>query len=508
MISQNLKNNPYYFIEILALVSGALIPFSFSPYGYFWLQFPLIAYLFLVCLEQSPGRAFLRSFIFGLGWFVHGIHWLFYSLYYHGGSPVFLAVLMVVILGAVLALFPAISMYLSNRFIKTSKVNMLLVVYPIGIMLFEWLRGYVLTGLPWVQLGTAHVDTYLAGYAPIIGGLGMVLVVTLVSGVLAMLIQKRFIDKTDSAKKYLKLASVIVLVVYASGFLLGLIEWTRPAGEPVKVSLIQGNIPQSEKWKRENYRPTLEIYRQLTQLNYQSDLIIWPETAIPGFKNRVSHYLNELTLEAKDTQTELLMGVFIRDPKTKRYYNSVITLDGQVYKKRHLVPLGEYFPFRPLLGFFAQWINIPLSDIDLGDKEQPLIEAAGQKIGVNICFEDVFDRDVLLDLPEATLLVNVSNDAWFEDSPEPWQHHQIARVRALETGRVLLRATNTGVTSVIGRKGEVQAMLPQFKRNVLTMDVQGYVGATPYVIWANYLLVILSLLALGAVYKKARFDEE
>jgi len=503
-VSQKLQNNPYYIIEILALLFGALVPFSFSPYGLFWLQFPLIAFLFLICLEQTPRRTFLRAFLFGLGWFVHGIHWLFYSLYFHGGSPVFLAVLMVVILAAVLALFPAFAMSLANRFIKARKIIMLLVVYPLVIMLFEWLRGYVLTGLPWVQLGTAHVDTYLAGFAPLIGGLGMVLMAGLVSGVTAMLVMKRLIENSDTNNTFLKTGSVIVLVIYMTGFLLGFIEWTRPAGEPVKVSLIQGNVAQSEKWKRENYRPTLEMYRQLTQLNYQSDLIIWPETAIPGFKSRVSHYLNELKLEAENTQTELLMGVFIRDPQTKRYYNSVITLDDQVYKKRHLVPLGEYFPFRFLLDFFAQWINIPLSDIDLGDKNQPLIEAAGQKIGVNICFEDVFDRDVLLDLPEATLLVNVSNDAWFEDSPEPWQHHQIARVRALETGRVLLRATNTGVTSVIGRKGEVQASLPQFKRDVLNVTVQGYEGATPYVLWANYLLIILSLLVLGFIYMKGR----
>lgn len=498
---QNLQKNPYYFIEILAVVLGALIPFSFSPYDLFWLQFPLLAYLFLICLEQRPGLAFLRGFLFGLGWFVHGIHWLFYSLHYHGGSPVFLAVLMVVILAAVLALFPAFAMYLSNKFIKPSKTIRLLLVYPIALMVFEWLRGYVLTGLPWVQLGTAHVDTFLAGYAPVIGGLGMALMATVVSGALALLLLKQFIEKETIIKSYLKTGLSVVFVIYVAGFLLGLINWTQPVGDPIKVSIIQGNIPQSEKWKRDNYRPTLEMYRQLTQINYQSDLIIWPETAVPGFKSRVLPYLNELAIEAEQTKTDILMGIFISDPETKRYYNSVITLDNQMYQKRHLVPLGEYFPFRSLLGFFAQWINIPLSDIDLGKKEQPLVEAAGQKIGINICFEDVFDRDVLLDLPEATLLVNVSNDAWFDASPQPWQHHQIARIRSLETGRVLLRGTNTGVTSVIGVKGEVIATLPQFKRDVLTTDVQGYMGATPYVIWANYLLIISGLLVLGYIYK-------
>jgi len=503
--SQKLQRSPYYFIEVLAVVLGALIPFSFAPYNFFWLQFPLLAFLFLVCLEQKPGVAFRRGFLFGLGWFVHGIHWLFYSLHLHGGSPVFLAVLMVVILAAVLALFPALAMYLSNRFIKTARVIVLLLVYPVALMLFEWLRGYVLTGLPWVQLGVAHVDTYLAGYAPVIGALGMALLALIVSGALA-LIALPYLGKKDNAKmSYIKISLSVVFTIYLCGFALGLIDWTKAVGDPLKVSLIQGNIPQSEKWKRENYRPTLDMYHELSRANYHSDLIIWPETAVPGFKSRIRSYLNTLTLEAAATKTDMLMGVFIRDQQTGRYYNSVITLDGQAYKKRHLVPLGEYFPFRPLMAFFSQWINIPLSDIDLGDKEQPLIKAAGQKIGVNICFEDVFDRDVLLDLPEATLLVNVSNDAWFDESPQPWQHHQIARLRALETGRTLLRSTNTGVTAVIGPRGEVQGMIPQFKRAVLNAEVQGYKGSTPYVFWANYLLITLGVVLLVFLYSRNRY---
>ena len=173
-----------------------------------------------------------------------------------------------------------------------------------------------------------------------------------------------------------------------------------------------------------------------------------------------------------------------------------------LFRSRHLVPLGEYFPLRSLLGFFAQWVNIPMSNIDSGKLNQPLLNVFGQKVGINICFEDVFDRDVLRDLPEANLLINVSNDAWFEDSIQPWQHHQIARMRAAEGGRYLLRVTNTGVTSVIGVKGEVLAVLPQFKRDVLQYKVQGYSGATPYVLWSNYLLVILAIFFLVVLYRK------
>ena len=481
---QTFQKNPYKILEVLALICGALLPFSFAPYDYFWLQFPLISFIFIACLGQKPSIAFRRAFLFGLGWFTHGIYWLFYSLHLHGGMPEPVAVITIVLLAAYMSLFPAFSFYLSNRLIKTSKFNMLVLIYPIGWMLFDWFRGYFLTGFPWVQIGIAHIDTYLAGYGPIIGGLGIGLVVTVISGLLS----------ASLFKSNFKIAIPVIAAIYISGYLLGLINWTEAVDEPVKVSMIQGNITQSAKWKPENYQPTLQMYRELTQQHWDSDLIIWPETAIPGYLRRVPYYLEGLKKEADASDTDVLLGVFVRDDKTRRYYNSMVTLDGQKYLKRHLVPLGEYFPLRPLLGFFAQWVNIPMSDIDSGEDVQPLIAAAGQKIGLSICFEDAFDRSVLLDLPEATLLVNVSNDAWFEDSSQPWQHHQIARMRALESGRVLLRVTNTGVSSVIDRDGKVLNIAPQFKREVITANVQAYKGSTPYVLWANYLLIISGLL--------------
>jgi len=486
-----LNKNPFYILEILMLGCGALLPLSFAPYDFFWLQFPLIAFAFYACLEQKNIVAFRRGFLFGLGWFSHGIYWLFYSLYFHGGMPAPVAVITIVLLSAYMALFPALAFYLANRFIKTSKLNMLVLVYPISWMLFDWLRGYFLTGFPWVQIGIAHIDTYLAGYAPLIGGLGVGFLVTVISGLLLASI----------LKLNLKVTLPAMVMVYVMGFLLSLFNWTDAVDEPIKVSMIQGNIPQSEKWKKNNYRSTLQMYRELTQQHWDSDLIIWPETAIPGYKSRVPYYLEQLSKEAEATDTDVMLGLFTQDAQKKRYYNSMITLDDQIYLKRHLVPLGEYFPLRPLLGFFAQWVNIPMSDIDSGKDEQPLIKAAGQKIGLSICFEDAFDRSVLLDLPEATLLVNVSNDAWFEDSSQPWQHHQIARMRALETGRVLLRVTNTGVSSVIDRNGDVLQQVPQFERHVITAKVQAYKGATPYVLWANYLLIISGLFVVIFLYR-------
>lgn len=485
--------NPYYIIEILSLFFGALLPLSFAPYEIVWLQFPLLIFIFLSCLEQQPSIAFRRGFLFGLGWFVHGIYWLYYSLHVHGGMPVIVTAMTIVLLSAIMALFPAFSLYLTTRFIKTSRLLMLALVYPVSWMIFDWFRGYFLTGFPWVQIGIAHIDTYLIGYAPIIGGLGIGLVVSIMAGLLALSI----IDKSK-----LKIAIPIISLFYVSGFLLSQIEWTVPTGEPIKVSMIQGNILQTEKWKRENYRPTLQMYRKLIYENWDSDLIILPETALPSFRARVKIYLSSIAEDAKKTNTDVILGIFVRDPESPKYYNSVITLDGQVYHKRHLVPLGEYFPFRRVLGFFQQWVDIPMSDISNGEDEQALLKVAGQTIGLSICFEDAFDRSVLLDLPEATLLINVSNDAWFEDSVQSLQHHQIARMRAVETGRMLLRVTNTGVSSIIDHKGKVLERAPQFEQYVIKATVQGYAGMTLYILWANYLLIISGLLLLAILMKK------
>jgi len=486
------QKNPKYLIELLVLVSGALLPLSFAPYNFSILQFPLIAFVFMACLEQAPIVAFRRGFLLGLGWFVHGIYWLYYSLHFHGGMPIVVAIVTIVLLSAYMSLFPALGFYLANKFIKTSRMNMLIWIYPISWMLFDWLRGYFLTGFPWVQIGIAQIDTLLAGFAPIIGGLGVGLMVTIISGLLLASILKLNLKRS--------LASIFV--IYVVGYGLTFIHWTEAVDEPIKVSLIQGNIPQSEKWQAENHLSTLKMYRNLTRENWDSDLIIWPETAVPGYKYRVGSYLKEIAEQAEATNTDVLLGIFTKNQKTKTYYNAMITLDDQQYLKRHLVPLGEYFPFRDFLGFFEQWVNIPMSDIGEGESQQPLITAAGQKIGLSICFEDAFDRSVLLDLPEATLLVNVSNDAWFEDSSQPWQHHQIARMRALEAGRMLIRATNTGVTSVIDRDGAVLNIAPQFERYVLTAKVQAYKGSTPYVIWANYLLIMSGLSLLIVFYIK------
>lgn len=440
----------------------------------------------------------MHVWLFTTGAIFTGNSWIFFSLYYHGGSPAILAVTIIVLLAMFLALFHAITAYLLNRFCHSGELARLLIVFPVAWLLAEWLRGYIWTGYAWVQPGYTQIDLPLSGYAPVLGTHAIGALVVFTSGALVAVLVKKL-----SWQK----ALFSVVLIWGVGFMLKQVSWTQPDGEAVDVALIQGNIPQDLKWKRHMHRPTLEMYRELTLENIDADLVVWPETAIPDYKHRVPAYIASMREEMEKSDTDLLMGLFIRNLDSGRYYNSVISARGGEYLKRHLVPLGEFVPFRSLIGFINRWINIPMSDIESGPDDQPLIRVAGQPVGISICFEDAFSRDVRRDLPEATLLVNMSNDAWFDGSHESRQHHATARMRALETGRYLLRATNTGISSVIGPRGEERVMAAPFQREVLRASVMPMSGQTPYVFWGDAFILILAIVLVGAACYRSRSGE-
>jgi apolipoprotein N-acyltransferase len=295
--------------------------------------------------------------------------------------------------------------------------------------------------------------------------------------------------------------------------LLGAVSWTVPVGHPLTASLMQGNIAQDEKLSAAQRQPTIILYRKLTREHWDSDLIIWPETAVPTWYDRVAElFIQPLAKEARRHGAELLYGVFVYDPRTGDGYNSVARLgrNPAFYFKRHLVPFGEYMPLRGLLKWLEGMMVIPMSDLSSGHG-RPLLWLAtldNLAVGVSICYEDAYGAEVNDALPQARLLVNVSNDAWFGDSLAPHQHLEIARLRAFETGRYLLRATNTGISAVIDAKGEVVARLPQFKTDVLTAKVQPRQGVTPFSRWGNWAVVTLLALSLLAALVWTRKTKE
>ena len=425
--------------------------------------------------------------------FLSGASWVYVSLHDFGAMPAPLAMLATFLFCALLAALPAAAGYAGARFDAPPALKLSLVV-PAIWTLSEWIRGWIFTGFPWLAAGYSQVPlSPLAGYAPVLGIYGVTLAVAVSAGLLATLSQRAF-------PFILHPSAFCLLAIWSAGFGLKQIAWTTPVGEPVTVSLLQGNVAQDLKWSSEGVRAALETYRTLAN-SAPGRLVVLPETALPLFLDQVPpDYLAELAARARANGGDVLVGVPERGPGSE-YYNSVISYGAapsQTYRKSHLVPFGEFIPLRPVLGWIVSVLAIPLQDFSRGPGDPQPLAVAGQRVAVNICYEDAFGEEIIRQLPQATLLANVSNVAWFGRSLAPRQHLQISQARALETGRSMLRATNTGVTAVIDARGEVVAQAPEYATAAVTHMVQGYGGATPYVRWGNAALLALCLAALAA----------
>jgi apolipoprotein N-acyltransferase len=494
---------------IVAFALGAVTVAGFAPLRLFLLPVLTLAVLFSLWLRaRSAIGAAMRGFSFGLGLFLFGTSWVYVSLHDFGAMPAPLAALATLIFCAILALLPAAAGYASAR-LKARPVISLGILSPALWTLAEWVRSWIFTGFPWLATGYSQIPSSpIAGFAPVLGIYGVTLATAASAGLLAVLWEQirmtdgkwQMADGKNPLRQALSFiihhSSFIILAIWASGWALKQVSWTEAIGEPVSVSLIQGNVAQDLKWRADRVAPTLERYRSMV-FRSESRLIVLPETALPLFLDQVPpQYLEELAAHARRNGGDVLVGI-VEGPRTGSYYNSVVSLGTaatQRYRKSHLVPFGEFIPLRPVLAWIVNVLAIPLQDFGRGSPDQRPLEVAGQRVAVNICYEDAFGEEIIRQLPEATLLANVSNVAWFGRSIAPQQHLQISQARALEAGRPMLRATNTGVTAIIDPRGEVVASAPEFTTATVSRAVQGYTGSTPYVRWDNYPVLILCVV--------------
>ncbi len=461
---------------------------AFAPLEWFALALAALAVLIHLWLgAQGPRAAAWAGFWFGMGMYLAGVSWVYISLHRFGAMAAPLAAFATLAFCAVLALYLALAGALQARFRAPPAVRAALVI-PALWTLAEWLRATLFTGFPWLSLGTAAIDTPLAGFAP----LGGVVAVSLVTAAAAGLLWCIALGQARWAA-----AAAFALLGIAGAGMRG-VEWTAPAGAPFEASLVQGNVPQDLKFDPARYARTLETHARLAEAS-RARLIVLPETAVPRMLDSVDPaYLARLEAAAKRNGGDLLLGAPTR-AAPGAYYNSVVSFGvspRQLYHKVHLVPFGEFVP--PGFGWIVRVLSIPLADFSRGAADQKPLAVAGQRVAANVCYEDAYGNELIRQLPEATLLVNVSNVAWFGDSLAPAQHLQIARARALETGRMHLTATNTGVTAVVGRDGRVLARLAPFAEGRLDAEVQGYSGATPYVRFGDWpALAACAMLLLG-----------
>ncbi len=477
----------------LALVAGLLLPFAFAPY-----DFPLLAVLAPAVLFYSwegctPRRAGFRGWLFGLGLFGGGVFWIRVSFTFSAVDPL-VASLLTAGFVAIMALYPALlGALLGTLSTSLARPLRLLVLWPAAWVLMEWLRGYLFTGFSWLQLGYSQIDTPLAGWAPVLGVFGLGWMIALTAGVLLLCLSRR----------PPLLPVVLVILLWGGGAGLQSMRWSHASAPELSVALVQGNIPQQQKWLPQMRAPILERYVGASRANSDARLIIWPETALPGFAHRYADFLAGLGVEMQAQNTEILLGLPVWQREGKRNLNAATVMGGgtDFYYKRHLVPFGEFLPMADLLRPILRRLGAPLPDFSSGPDQPPLLAIAGMQAAILICYEVAFARDVLSALPAAAFLVNISNDAWFGNSIGPHQHLQMARMRALESGRYLLRATNTGISAVVSPSGKVLARSPQFEFHVLRASLIPMAGATPYVRIGNAPILIaalgLSLLATG-----------
>jgi len=478
---------------VLAALGGLLFPLAFAPFDQPALAPVALGLLFAAWLKATPGQAFRCGYLFGLGQYGLGTGWIYISLHDYGGASGWEATGLTALFALCMALYPGLAGWLAVRGFRGSSGLRLMAVFPAVWMLVEWFRGWFLTGFTWLQVGYSQTDTLLAAIAPVLGSYGVGWVTALLAGMAFAL------PHLHGHGRKRVFASLLLILLASHG--LNRMDWAEPDGTPFRATLIQGNVPQDAKWQPEFLQNTLLRYARMTREHWDSRLIVWPETAIPAFYHQVREaFLDPLETEARRHGSDLLIGTPYLDPATRQYYNALVTL-GQTpgfYFKRHLVPFGEYLPLRPLLGFILDMLDIPLSDFAVGATGQAPLQAAGYPLVASICYEDIFGQESLDGLPAARYLVNVTNDAWFGDSLAPHQHVQMARMRALETARYLLRATNTGVSAVIGPDGRIRARAPLFQISQTTAMIQPLTGITPYVRWGDYaFLTLLGLVLLA-----------
>lgn len=496
----------------------------------------ILPYVQLICLAylarsvwRAPSikQAAGSGFLFGLGSFAVGLYWIFISLHLYGGMASPLAAAAVVVLAAAEALFLCAAVAATKwlaRYLHPEdnyfRHFLAVAAWASCWTIAEWLRGTLFTGFPWMATGYAHVDGPLSGWAPIIGMYGVTWLAAFICGAIGLLLHRQKTGQEAPAAATTAFAIVLAL----TGWGLGSVSWSTPDGKPVLLRLVQGNVPQSEKFDPSLMQRGLETYMQLAalparQAGMNPTVIVLPETIMALFQDRYAPQVwNQWRQIAEQRNASLIMGVPLHTtgPDGERHTNSVIGLNSATpiealisgtpelrYDKHHLVPFGEFIP--PGFRWFVDAMHIPLGDFDRGEKRQDHFELAGQRFAPNICYEDVFGEEIIKGVrpsaqhgPGATILVNLSNLGWFGESWALRQHLQISRMRALETARPMVRATNTGMTAAIAPDGQVRAVLDAHVKGVLDVEVQGTTGLTPYVRTGNWPSLVLSFL-LAAV---------
>lgn len=481
-----------YFVCLLA---GLATVFAFEPFS-----LPVIAFISLAVLfyfyqsAVSSKQAFLFGLAFGYGLFGAGVSWVYVSLSTYGGMPFWMGSIAVIGFAGLLSIFVGLVGYITVLLVPLAGLTRLFVLPPLWVI-FEWLKGWVLTGFPWLEIGYSQTTTWLFALAPI----GGVYLISFVAAIISCLIAACVIHN----QRVPTIAAIFFVGCLSWSF--KHIDWSTDVGQPITVGLVQGNVPIEFKWQANQRDKLINLYAsQSHQLHAESpvDLFVWPETALPLYRQQTEQaFWNAMV--PKDTA--VLAGLLDQIAENETYNAAILSCDSQqqVYRKRHLVPFGEYLPLRFLFNWVLDYLQLPMSDFSSWNGSQSLSCPGNIDLSLSICYEDAFGSEWRHHLAGATLLVNISEDAWFGDSLAPHQRLQMAQMRAREFSRPLVRSANTGPSVIINQYGEVLASTKQFAQQTLTHTVQPQTGDTWYTRFGNW-IVFLSIGIMALVIARNR----
>lgn len=483
-----------------AFVAGALFSLSFAPLGLWPFAILMPALLMGLWDGAAPKRAGWLGFWFNAGTFSVGTYWLYISLRINGGAPIALALFLMVALVSIMGLYHFLLGWLIAKFLPQRGALRWMLGIPGAWLLVEWWRSWFLSGFGWLALGYSQTDTWLGNLAPAVGQFGIGLAVLVCAGALPTLL--------FGARRERITAAVVFALVWAAGFAAGRVTWTQPFGKPITVAVVQGAFTPDEKWLTENLKTTLDLYENRTREALGSDLVVWPEAAVPALFNDLLPFFDRIYAQARAHGTSLVTGAIRED--RGQYYNSVLALDAAGsglgwYDKHHLVPFTEFFPVPQFVRDWLRLMNLPYADFAHGAADQDTLVAGDQHIAASVCYEDAYGSSQLHALETATLLVNVTNDAWFGKSSARYQHLQISRMRAMEADRPMIRAANNGVSAAIDERGRILVTAPEYEANVMRATVQPRTGRTPFAWAGNWPSVCLALVfGLWSAYVRRR----
>ena len=482
---------------LLALLAGAVNAFAFAPFGWWPLCLVSLGTLFGLWLRAPPIAAARLGFAYGIGLFGVGTSWMYISLNVFGGMPLLLAGFCILLLVMVVSLLPAAAGFIQGCFSNRTDTARLILIMPGVWLLVEWLRGWILTGFPWLSTGYAMLDTPLAGLAPL-GGVYLVGLLTLMTvGALSVLLRE--LSRTNL------LCSLVVVCGWVGGWYLSDMPWTQARGKAISVAIIQNNVPLMLKWKLSESNKIIADYLAQSAPLRDVDLVVWPEAAVPDYLDQMPADFHR---QLQEHPADFIFGVLTRDTiqqqnqqQQQQYFNSIAAVGERtaVYHKQHLVPFGEFLPLQWLFSPLVKMLNIPMSDFTAWQQPQNPLPAAGNLFAASVCYEDAFPGEWRNQVAASGLLINLSEDAWFGDSLAPHQRLQMARFRSLENGRPMIRSSNNGLSSVINWRGEIDIVAAQFVKTVVRATVQPRIGVTPYTVYGDTPVLIFAamLLLLG-----------